>query len=146
MPTGHYDRSAAKPRVYSEEAREHLRANMRKAQEASMNSQKASAAKSKAAEQTNSIRTARSILKKLQAGMKQGDIIRLASRRRLTIIDPVPVQGADGKWEQKFSQSGKVKVYDTVHEFKGMCRIYWAERPAMNDLSAGAFFEEVKGE
>jgi len=146
MPKGQYDRSGAKPRVYSEEAREHLRANMRKAQEASMNSQKASAAKSKAAEQTNSIRTAKSILKKLQAGMKRGDVIRLASRRRLTILDPVPIQGKDGKWEQKFSQSGHNRIYGHLHEFKGVCRIYWTGRPAMNDLTANAFFEEVKGE
>lgn len=142
MPTGHYDRSAAKPRVYSEEAREHLRENMKKAQAASRNSKKAREAKSKAAARSTAIRTAKAILRRFQAGMKAGDVINTGARR-LTIIDPVPVQGADGKWEQKFSQSGRVKVYDTVHEFKGICRIYWAERPAMNDLSAGAFFEEL---
>ena len=145
MPKGQYDRSAAKPRVYSEEAREHLRENMAKAQEASRNSEKAREAKAKAAARSNAIRTAKGILRKFQAGMKAGDVIRTGARR-ITIIDPVPVMGADGKWEQKFSQSGRVKIYDTVHEFKGMCRIYWTERPAMNDLTANAFFEELGDE
>lgn len=89
-----------------------------------------------------SIRSARAILKTCPLGAKAGDTFIACQRKKMTVIDPAPVKrtvmdenGQDRTvWEQKFEQSGSVKVYGEVHEFSGTVRIVWDYKPTMETI------------
>lgn len=153
MPTGHYDRSKARPRVYSEKAKEHLRANMAKARAASYLSIEVKKAQSRNAGRATALRTAKSVLKYLPVEAKAGDTFKVGSKRKFTVIDVVPMEKTETDengtkrtvWEQKFEQSGRAVCYGIERIYSGLCRIVWEERPTMETILKAPMFEEIDG-
>ena len=100
-----------------------------------------------------SIRTARAILKHLPLGYKKGDVIQVTRYRKITVIDENPVErkitenGTERTvWEQKFTQSGSIRIYGQEHCFSGRCRIVWNYLPTYENILDSPMLEEENQE
>lgn len=142
MPTGQYERKPRGHYKVSEEWRAALRKNIRKAIAASNASEKAMAARAQNMKKVTSRRAACGILGRIPVGSNPGTVFK-SGNRKLTVVDTMPVEREDGKWEQKFTQSGSVVLAPGIRKiFSGTCRIVWETRPTMADLTEGAIFVE----
>ncbi|MBQ6596359.1 MAG: hypothetical protein IJH79_02295 [Lentisphaeria bacterium] len=150
MPKGIYQRKprqAGLKRNVSEESRAAFRRNLAKAKFLPQST----SARRKNAGKACSVRTARLILRKMPLGADVGNEIQLSRNRKLVILDRAPVRadiiGPDGikkeVWEQKFRQSGRVRLYGIEHEFTGVCRIVWDYEPTLENMMDEPRFEEV---
>lgn len=138
MPTGQYDRSKAKPRVLSEEARERLRENMAKAREARrqsgyIDSPEAKAAKSRNAGKAASVRTARAILKNCPLGATAGTTFQTKGLKAFEVVDPGPIKSG-GRWEQRFVEIVRVKLGGKWQEFRTAVKVVWDYPPDASNL------------
>ena len=129
------------------------RENWKKAVEAQKKSEKCKIARSKNACKAVSIRTARAILKHLPLGYKVGDTIQVTRYRKITVIDEKPVErkitenGTERTvWEQKFTQSGSIRIYGQEHCFSGRCRIVWNYLPTYENILDSPMLEEENQE
>ena len=137
MPKGVYERKTGLKRTISEERKQQLRENLAKAREKrnmTPDSPEAIEAKKRNAQNANSKRVARDVLKKMPMGAKEGEKFKLSRYRTLTVIDPAPVKVAPDRWEQRFSQAGKVTSYGQTIVFDGIVKVVWEYEPNIENL------------
>lgn len=138
MPKGQYDRSKAKPHIFSEEAKERLRENMTKAREVRRkagysDSPEAKAAKSANAGKAIRVRVARAILKNCPLGAEKGTIFKTGGLKSFEVIDPGPVLVND-RWEQRFMEIVRVKLGGNLQEFRNKVKVVWNYHPDASNL------------
>ena len=151
MPKGVYERKPGCKRKISEKTKAIFRENLQRNKDAGAakpDSAAATAAKRRNAGKAVAVRTARAILKKLPVGAQAGVVFQATRYRKVTVIDPAPVETTENGatvWEQKFHQSGKIVIYGSAHEFAGVCRIVWHEKPTLENIMDAPMFEEIEG-
>lgn len=127
----------------SEETKAVFRQNLAKARIAAEQSEAVAVARSKNAKKAIAMKSARALLKKLPLGARTGDIIKTGTARNFKIIDEKPIQLESGQWEQKFEQFGKLKIYGTTREFKGLVRLRWDYEPLLENVFDSPILEEI---
>lgn len=145
MPKGIYTRKPGLKRNVSEEARQRFRDNLAKARSKIANDTtgKIKAARQKNAGLANKIRTARSILKHMPLGATAGTVFSGSqTTRTFEVIDPKPVQMADGTWEQKFRAGGYITLYGVRKDFSGIVRVTWDYTPTIDNIMDQPLLQE----
>ena len=141
-----------KKRNISEAGRESFRRNLERARQSGkrllalsaglLASDKAQKASKVNAVKAHSTRTARAILKAIPAGATAGTKFVACQRRKLEVIDPIPVKAGD-QWEQKFRQSVTVYAFRERIAKSGIVRVVWNEPPTLDRILVAPQLETV---